>query len=262
MKSDTTPDTARRGTRPKPRHAEVSKVDCLTPRVISVTFSGDALVDFPAPRPAAHLKLILTEPGSDWEPGGDGPRPPSRTYTARRFDADKNELDVEFVLHGDGLAANWVRSAYPGDRVMIAGPGGGYELPEGTRHIVLVADETPIPALGTVLEALPSDCEPVIFCEVEDDAEERNLCSAVSVAPTWLHRAENNSRPCSRLLDAVTSLKVPPDAAWWIACEAGAMRRMRDHLKKDRGLPPELLHHRGYWRNGQENYPDHDYGKD
>jgi len=49
---------------------------------------------------------------------------------------------------------------------------------------------------------------------------------------------------------------------WWIACEAAAMRRIRDYLMGEIGVAGERLHTRGYWRLGETNYPDHDYGKD
>ena len=42
------------------------------------------------------------------------------------------------------------------------------------------------------------------------------------------------------------------------------MRRIRDHLERldERGIDLERIHTRGYWKLGETNYPDHDYGKD
>jgi NADPH-dependent ferric siderophore reductase len=48
----------------------------------------------------------------------------------------------------------------------------------------------------------------------------------------------------------------------WVACEAAAMRRIRQHFLRDRGLPARSLVTRGYWRLGAANHPDHDYGDD
>ena len=50
------------------------------------------------------------------------------------------------------------------------------------------------------------------------------------------------------------------DADWFVACEAGAMRGIREHLRNDRAVAPERMETRGYWRRGEANYPDHDYG--
>jgi NADPH-dependent ferric siderophore reductase len=48
----------------------------------------------------------------------------------------------------------------------------------------------------------------------------------------------------------------------WVACEAAAMRGIRRHFTSERGLPVSSLVTRGYWRIGEANHPDHDYGED
>ena len=51
-------------------------------------------------------------------------------------------------------------------------------------------------------------------------------------------------------------------AGVWIACEATAVRRIRGTLLAGRGVDPTTLVTRGYWRLGEQNHPDHDYGED
>jgi NADPH-dependent ferric siderophore reductase len=244
----------------------VARVERLTPRVISVTFTGDALAGFGPPRPGAHMKLLFAPPGFDMpalERGEDGPRPPSRTYTPRRFDPAAKRLDVEFVLHGDGLAANWVRKAKAGDPLHVAGPGGGYDVPADLSELIIIADDTAMPAAATILEALPANAKATVVCEVADAKEERALTAKASAAPVWLHYATAGVDP-GVLLEkkAVELAAAKPDAHWWIACEAGAMRRIRRHLLADRKVAPAKVHTRGYWKLGETNYPDHDYGND
>ena len=48
----------------------------------------------------------------------------------------------------------------------------------------------------------------------------------------------------------------------YVACEADAMRRIRQHLLLERALPREWLTTRGYWKQGATDYPDRDYGED
>ncbi len=254
--------------RPPPRPVTVRSIARLTPRVIGVTFAGDELAEFTPPRPGAHMKLVFAPPGEkvaarDAMPPG-APRPPSRTYTPLRFDAAARTLDCEFVLHGDGIAAEWVTKAKPGDPLHIAGPGGGWDLPEDLRHLVIVADDTAMPAAGTILEALPAGAGATVFCEIEDAAEERPLSPTAAASPTWLHRMAGGQRTQPGLLleQAVRDLDVPAGTYWWIACEAAAMRRIRSHLLKERGVAPDHVHTRGYWKLGETNYPDHDYGND
>jgi len=264
-------DTAPNDTRPKrrrrpPRAVTVERTELVTPRLTRITFGGEGLAGFDTPRPGAHMKLFFPPADMEWppkDPEADGPRPPSRTYTPRRYDAARNELEVEFVHHGDGIAANWAQSAKVGDPLSLAGPGGGYDVAEDASQIVLVADETAMPAAGTILEAMPAGCDPIVLCEVIDEGDERELSANVSIRPTWFHRAPTGARQGALLEQAVRELNNIEDGCyWWIACEAATMRRIRDHLMKDRGVDKAHLHTRGYWKLGETNYPDHDYGED
>jgi NADPH-dependent ferric siderophore reductase len=246
-----------------PKLVTVTAVQRVTPRLTRLTFQGEELAEFGPPRPGAHVKLLFVPPGSAWSPKDEeAPRPPSRTYTPRRYDRERRTLEVEFVHHGDGLAATWAARAKVGDPMYVAGPGGGYDVPETPGDIVLVADDTAMPAAGTILEALPPGCRVTTICEVWDKAEERPLSPSVAAAPVWLHYGANGAPAGSLLERAVMELAPPPDPRWWIACEAGAMRRIRRFLLQVRGVDPSRLHTRGYWRIGDANYPDHDYGTD
>ena len=262
----TQPAAPPRKQRPPPKEAFIDGIEHVTPGVIRMSCSGPALAPFAQPKPAGHIKLFFPPDGVVWpseDPTADIPRPPSRTYTPRRFDAARNRLEIEFVRHGAGLASNWAERARIGDRVLIGGPGGGYAMPEGLRKIVIVADESAMPGAGMVLEALPQGCEAQIICEVANAAEERALSPHVSCEPLWLHYKNKNALPGALLEEAIRSMPPPPaEAHWWVACEAAAMRRIRDILIKHHGVAPARLHTRGYWKFGDTNHPDHDYGLD
>ena len=206
-------------------------------------------------------------PKGAWPPSDgveNAPRPPSRTYTPRRFDADKSLLEIEFVLHGAGLASDWASGAKVGDRLLVsAGPGGGYSIPEGAANIVIIADDTALPAAGMVIEALPPGCRVNAICEIENAGEERALSPRVPCQPQWLPRSPGGAKPGSLLQKAIAALpEQPADTLWWIACEAAAMRAIRDHLFARPGVDRKRVHTRGYWKYGDTNYPDHDYGDD
>ncbi len=262
MAEISSPSGAGRRPRSTTRRVRVENVEQITPRLTRVTFGGDQLAGFGPPRPGAHMKLLFVPDGSDWSPDDESaPRPPRRTYTPRKYDAASNTLQVEFVHHGDGLAAVWAQSARVGDTLYINGPGGGYDIPEDAREIVLVADDTALPAAGTILESLPPGCRATVLCEIAAASEERRLSPTVPSAPVWRHRGTATAG--TLLESAVRELSaVSPDACWWIACEAAAMRHIRQYLLKERGVSVDRVHTRGYWKLGETAYPDHDYGKD
>ena len=224
------------------------------PRVVAVTLQGKSLAGFTAPNPGGHIKIAFGSDNCD--------RPTMRTYTPRRFDADRRELDVEFVLHGDGVASNWAATAQIGDELTVLGPGGNYRPEARSGTFVIAVDETAFPAAGTVVEALPVNTEIVALCEVAGERDERPLSPNHDVDISWLHRATSGFGPGALLFDAVKELPSDLDADWFVACEAGAMRRIRRHLRIDRRVEPGRLQTRGYWRQGATNHPDHDYGED
>lgn len=211
------------------------------------------MATFTPPNPGGHIKIAFELP--------DGQPPVMRTYTPRRFDPDRFELDVEFVLHGDGVAANWAAAARRGDQLTVMGPGGRYQPTASSGTFVIVVDETAMPAAGTVIEALPADTEIVALCEVVDQGDERPMTPIRDIDVTWLHRTGSDVEPGALLQPAVANLPIDLDADWFVACEASAMRRIRQHLRNDRQIAPDRLQTRGYWRRGETNYPDHDYGE-
>ena len=261
--SPMTPPAKKR--RPPPRAVRVQAIDQITPGVVRVTFEGPELASFETTKPGEHMKLLFVPPDAVWPPpeGVEAPRPPSRTYTPRRYHADSQRLEVEFVLHGPGMASDWVQIAKAGDRMLVGGPGGGHQVPTDVRNVVLIADDTAAPAAGMMLESLPAGCSMSVLCEIENAAEERPLSPNVDCKPIWLHRGPTKATPGTLLEAAVAALPAqPPDTFWWVACEAGAMRRIRDALAQTRGVARANLVTRGYWKLGDQNYPDHDYGAD
>jgi NADPH-dependent ferric siderophore reductase len=90
----------------RPRYpATVKRVQTLTPRMVRVTFTSTELANFGWNGPAAHIKVIFVDPAQAAVAAPSDPRPTMRTYTPRRFDRDSRELDVDFVLHGEGPAS-------------------------------------------------------------------------------------------------------------------------------------------------------------
>ncbi|MEO7232718.1 MAG: siderophore-interacting protein, partial [Polaromonas sp.] len=101
-----TPETAPRKRRP-PRRVEVSRVQILSPSMRRITLTGAELQGFEVIDPASYMKLIFPEPGQTepTRPLPDGPRATSmRTYTPLAVRPEASEVDVDFVLHGEGPA--------------------------------------------------------------------------------------------------------------------------------------------------------------
>ena len=150
----------------------------VSPRLISVLVTGDELGGFADAAPTSHLKVFLPAEGQDapnlpaQAPDGtvvapDGPPPVVRTYTPRRYDPATRTLEIQFLLHGTGPASEWAQRVKPGDKLGVAGPGGRFSLEPVTDSWWLAADESAIPAVGTLLEALPETAAADVHIEVD-----------------------------------------------------------------------------------------------
>jgi NADPH-dependent ferric siderophore reductase len=251
---------------------EVVSVAKVAPRLVSVRVTGPALDGFTIEAPTSHIKVFLPLPGQDApvlpEQTPDGPaevpedaRPVVRTYTPRAFDPDTQQLEIQFVLHGAGPASEWAERAKPGDKLAVAGPGGRFVLDEAAEHWWIAADESALPAVATLLEALPAGASADVHLEVADADDEIPLPSLAKTTLTWHHRRKADAFG-AELDEAARAADVPEGAKIWVACEASAMRGIRRHFTRERGLPASSLVTRGYWRTGEVNHPDHDYGED
>jgi NADPH-dependent ferric siderophore reductase len=190
-------------------------------------------------------------------------RPVSRVYTPRIWDAKAQELSVDFIVHGEGPGSAWAEAAKAGDQAVISGPGGRFKVDPEAGWYLLACDQTGIPALATVLDALPPSMPARVYVEVEDAAEEQPLPVGDNVSVTWLHRREGVPMGAA-LLDALVRAQLPPrdGGRAWVACESSVMRDIRQHLIEERRYDRAVLHTHGYWKQGAENHPDHDYGED
>jgi NADPH-dependent ferric siderophore reductase len=259
------PDQAPAG---RPRRARygsaVHSIVKLTPRMVRIVFTGPELAGFVWNGPAAHIKLILGPPGAEGERGL------SRTYTPRHFDATRRELTVDFVLHGEGPASTWAAQAQVGQAMLIAGPGRSYTLDAEAQWLLIAGDESAIPAIATLLEVVPDSLRTQVLIEVNDAADEFAIAAARSnVNIRWLHRAQpitghDATTPAGVELTAAVTAFEPPAGTGrvYVACEAGAMRKIRRQLLVDRALPREWVTTRGYWKQGATDHPDRDYGED
>lgn len=248
----------------KPRFAvRVKRVKRLTPRMVRVTFTGDELSGFAWNGPAAHIKLIF-EGSAGHAAAAPDARPPMRTYTPRRFDAAQRELDVEFVIHGQGPASSWAEQAAAGQQLTVAGPGRSYAVDPQADWYVLAGDDTAIPAICTILDALPASVKALALIEVVDAAEEHALeTRSANTEIRWLHRGADPRHSGRELESAVRRMELPQGhGRIYVACEADAMRRIRRHLVSERAFPRDHLVTRGYWRLGETDHPDRDYGED
>lgn len=292
---------------------EVVSVERLSPTFVRVELGGPELAHFGVEGALydQRIKLIVPDPetggltsteGADeswlatWLDRPVTERGHMRTYTVRdmRGSGEQTTLVVDMVLHleGDlvGPGSTWASQAAPGDRIVVLGPRRGYPYggieftPRPGADLLLVGDETAVPAICTVLEQLPDDARGKAFLEVPVAADVQAVRPPAGVDVVWL--AREGAELGAGLHDAVVAhLGIPgatdevaPDEVdpdlWetpfysssgeevpgdvvgvggtyaWIAGESKVVTGLRRHLVNELGFDRSQVAFMGYWRRG------------
>lgn len=275
----------------------------LSPHMSRLTFGGEQIAAMTTIAPDQRIKLFF--PKADGTPSAIPHRPnwydiyrsvppaeraPMRTYTIRKL--AHGELDVDFVLHGEnGPASRWALHAQAGDSIQISAPNarfdgtiGGYdwEPPAGVRQVLLIADETALPAVAGILEQLAAGPErPRVqaFIEIPEKDDRLPLPACDGLTVEWLVRS---SKPYgAEMIKAAARVDIPAsafqaghspalaevdadrDILWdragqagndfygWVAGETAAVSRIRTMLIKEKAIDRRMLTLMGYWRHGK-----------
>jgi NADPH-dependent ferric siderophore reductase len=238
----------------KRRRLEVLRVVDLTPRMRRITLGGPELAGFVSLGTDDHVKLLFPQNAAEQAAmetmvlgagKDDGPKPAMRDYTPRRYDLDTLELDIDFVLHGDGPASTWAEQAKPGQFLHIGGPRGSMIVPDIFDSYLLIGDETALPAIARRLEGLAANRRALVIIEVENGKEQQVLESVAEVNVIWVLREGGKDH----LLSTVKQVQVPAGNLYaWVATESKVSRQIRRVLLDEHGLDEQFVKAAGYWR--------------
>ncbi|MFD6055487.1 siderophore-interacting protein [Agromyces sp. NPDC060279] len=175
-------------------------------------------------------------------------RPVIRNYTVREFRPELRELDIDFVVHGDdGVAGPWAGSLPLGASVGLIDQGCGYRHGDAD-EVVLVGDESALPAVLGILRDLPREARGHAIVEVPELADAQDSTAPEGVALHWV--ARRPGEPVGAAALAVLR-ELPPFGAAVSAFAAGESKLAtgaRRHLVGERGVPKANVDFCGYWR--------------
>lgn len=278
----------------------------LSPSLTRLVFTGPDVAQMTTLAPDQRVKLFFPAPDGSlpvlptdahWKAAHSAlpaeQRPPMRTYTIRALRREALEVDVDFVLHGvNGPASAWATHAQVGERLQMIAPNlayggdtGGYEWkpPKDVRNVLLVGDETALPAIAGILEQL-ADTQPELaveaFIEVPQEADCLALRHGANTRLHWLPRdllqcahgqamqhavrelaslPQGHAAPRVKLEEVDVDTRILWEQATsassvfhaWVAGESATVMDIRRYLIKERGLQRECLTLMGYWRAGR-----------
>jgi NADPH-dependent ferric siderophore reductase len=208
---------------------EVMAVQRLSPSFVRIELGGAALAECGVDGPLYDQRIKLVFPndagtlpsfeGADdswwdtWLQIPESERGHMRTYTIRalRGAGADTRMVVDLVLHladdATGPGSAWAAQASPGDRLVTMAPRrgrpyGGIEFDPGTAgELLLVGDETAVPAMCSILEDLGPGARGTAFLEVPVSADAEVLADQAAppgLRVVWLPR---DGAPLGELLD-------------------------------------------------------------
>ena len=195
----------------------VQRVERVSPSYVRVELGGPCLAELDVDRPLYDQRMKVIFPNASgrlpsfagmaeswwttWLQIPEAERGSMRTYTIRDVvgEAPDHRIVVDIVVHegeGDaGPGATWALGAEPGDRVIILARRRGHEFggiewaPGSATRLLLVGDETAVPAVRGILRDLPGDAVGAAFLEVPYDADVlTDVVAPPGVEVTWLPR--------------------------------------------------------------------------
>ena len=239
----------------------------LSPNFLRLTIGGPQLADFEYQGWDQCVRVFFRRPGqtdlrmptrsnNGWAaqfylmPASS--RPHVRNYTVRAFRPESLELDVDFVIHGDGAAPTWAASAAPGEPVGIFDEGTMYQPGPRARWQLLVADESGVPAALVIAEQTPTSLPTLLYLEVPTAQDILPVQLSENVNIEWLPRESQHTNPGRLVLDIASNVAVPAGStSMFIAGESGLATGLRRHMIAVRGIPKSQVTFYGYWKRGR-----------
>jgi len=230
-----------RAMRVKNHPIEVVEVTDLTPWYRRVRVHAPGFLGALEPYPTMWVRL--------WVPSLKRDMLVQRGYTIVDPDPASGTFCLDFVLHEpEGAAARWARNAAVGTAAEVAYTPQRLVLDPSLSAIVLAGDATAVPAIESVLAALPDGAEPHVI--IQDDHPDRlRLGGARPRSVTWV-----DTHPDGRgVVDAIAALGLGRSGTYvWAAGERRLVKAVREHARADLGLPREQQHTQYYWITGKD----------
>ena len=206
--------------------ATVKHSERISPNFQRVTFTG--VDDMGSAGHIMDLRIKLVIPGAqglpemsgkenwydEWKAIEPDKRGSMRTYSIRELrragehgegSNGEAELDIDFALHGvgtpdSGPAATWAVAAKPGDQLYVVAPqkddesGPGIEFQPGeATNVVILGDETALPAMLRIADEWPAELTGTMYCELVEAADIPQIDFPENLTVHWVPRSQEHT---------------------------------------------------------------------
>ncbi len=222
----------------------VEQTTALTPSCRRIRLSGEELSELD-PLPGQDVMVSLD---------GEAERTRRRRYTIRHLDRGARLLELDIALHGDGPGMRWALGAHLGERVEAIGPRGKITLDPESRWHLFVGDDSFAPAALAMAEAVARDQTVIVVLEIDAAGHEQpHEITAQLLGAHWVPRDGTAPGDPEALWAALATVELPagPGHAY-VGGEHAVVARLREALL-ERGMEPDAVSSKSYWRLGRQN---------
>lgn len=237
----------------------------VTPRYVRITLSGPAVDKLYFLSPDDDVRVLIPldldaipgeirvqfQPEYKIDYPEDAPPYEIKAYTIRRYDPDNQEIDLDVAIHNQGHGMVWAKNAQPGQTVLVGGAWGSFVYEGPMDHIVLIGDETALPAIGHWIERLQAPTSATVIAEVLDGQEHLEFTppAGVDVQVHWMHRGDAIPGKNDVLESGVREhVSLVPNCLYWGAGESATLRTIRRYLVDELGVHRKAIQLGGYWK--------------
>lgn len=178
-----------------------------------------------------------------------------RRYSVRDFDPETGHLTLWVVTAHEGPGSEWARTAAPGDVVDVIGPRGKITLDPNADWHVFIGDTSGFAAFYRLAQSIEAPGRAIFIVEIDDpaDALTAPFDEGLGVTGIFVDRDGRERSDPSGLLSGLAAFALPPDEGHaYLFGEFSVVKVVREALL-DRGLTPEQISLKSFWRAGRQN---------
>ncbi len=222
--------------------ATVTRVEAITADFVRVHFRSGTLF--------TEARLVPTAWVRGWFPDAHGKGTEhQRGYTISTGDIDTGDFTLDFVLHDtDGPASSWARACSPGDTLSVSTYGSStFEVADpAPSGYLLIGDAAAIPALSSIVAALPGHARIELYLEEHDPGDRLiPIAEHPGLAIHW------SPRDSARALAAALESRDWSNWRVWATPESRSLRHVLARLRGEFGVGRGELYSRAYWMEGR-----------
>jgi NADPH-dependent ferric siderophore reductase len=178
-----------------------------------------------------------------------------RRYSVRELDEANDTFTLWLTVDHEGPGSTWVKNASPGDQVDVIGPRGKIPLDPLADWHLFVGDASGLGSFYRMAQSIDIPGRAIFIVEIDaaDDALSVPFDEGLGVTGIFIDRQGRSTKDPEGLLRGLAAFELPPDLGHaYLFGEFHIMRTIQSALL-DRGMLPEQVSHKAFWRSGLSN---------